>query len=152
MKNEAWGPGPWDDEPDHVEWRAHGLPCLLHRQPSLGHWCGYVAVPPGHPAHGKDYACLDMDVHGGLTYAESCSGNICHVPEPGEPNDVWWLGFDCAHLGDLSPATAATGRLSGLTIFYEPEATYRDLAYVRNEAEALAAQLAEMKPETSEET
>ena len=47
-----WLPGPWDDEPDRVEWRdeATGLPCLLRRgSPFIGVWCGYVALPPDHP-------------------------------------------------------------------------------------------------------
>lgn len=28
---------------------------------------------------------------------------VCHLPEPGEPDRVWWFGFDCAHLGDIIP-------------------------------------------------
>ncbi len=38
-----------------------------------GFRCGYVRIPPGHPWHGKDYsdeALWDVDVHGGLTFAE----------------------------------------------------------------------------------
>src|SRR5215510_304522 len=31
--------------------------------------------------------------------------HICHTPSPGEPDNVWWLGFDCCHLGDLYPKT-----------------------------------------------
>ena len=45
----AWDRGPWDDEPDRVEWRVPELPqlaCLVVRGP-LGSWCGYVGVPPG---------------------------------------------------------------------------------------------------------
>lgn len=50
----GWPSGPWDDEPDRVEWRdeATGLPCLALRNDMFGSWCGYVAVPPGHPVHG----------------------------------------------------------------------------------------------------
>lgn len=73
-----------------------GFACLIRRT-NIGIWCGYVAVPPGHPWHGKHYDAVDADVHGGLTYAEPCSGEICHVPQPGESDDVWWLGFDCGH-------------------------------------------------------
>ena len=47
MKNAAWGQGPWDDEPDRVDFEHAGFPCLLLRNPRLGQWCGYVAVPPG---------------------------------------------------------------------------------------------------------
>ncbi len=148
----TWGDGPWQSEPDRAEWRdeATGLPCLAVRHSSAGHWCGYVGVAPGHSWHGKDYdqcteptPCDDTwcshsagsraDVHGGLTYAKACHGNVCHVPAPGEPDDVWWFGFDCAHSGDLSPAhTWARSR--------EWE-EYRDLDYVRGECARLAQQV-----------
>jgi hypothetical protein len=38
------------------------------------HYCGYVTVPAGHPWHGLGYAkppIVDIDVHGGITYAEA---------------------------------------------------------------------------------
>lgn len=50
-----WGAGPWVDEDDHVLFEHAGLPCLLHRN-SMGVWCGYAAVPPGHPYHRKHYS------------------------------------------------------------------------------------------------
>ena len=140
-----WGPGPWLDEPDRVEFRHAGLPCLLNRN-RMGTWCGYVAVPPGHALHGKHYNDADVRVHGGLTYADRCSGEICHTPEPGEPDDVRWFGFDCGHGGDFVPAldTMMRERYGGLpndATFYEG-ARYRDLAYVRRQTESLAEQLA----------
>src|SRR5688572_11433893 len=98
-----WGDGPWQTEPDRVEFEHAGLPCLMSRHPTLGHWCGYVAVPPGHPMHGKEYDSVEVDVHGGLTYGSACRGHICHVPKPGEPDDVFWFGFDCGHAGDYGP-------------------------------------------------
>ena len=49
----SWGSGPWDDEPDRVDFEAAGMSCLLARGPT-GAWCGYVAVPPGHLLHGLD--------------------------------------------------------------------------------------------------
>lgn len=142
-----WGPGPWQSEPDRVEWRHLGFACLMRRQPESGHWCGYVAVPPGHPWHGRGYSgvfdpesCeyvvqpLPVDVHGGLTYADKCNGPICHVPQPGEPDDVWWLGFDCAHHRDLTPGHMA---------FAGPADVYRTADYVRAEVESLARQALE---------
>src|SRR5438270_834768 len=86
-----WPHGPWDNEPDRAEFKHLGFPCLLVRQSQSGHWCGYVAVPPGHPWHGlEDYAAyrLDVEVHGGITYGNKCAGKVCHVPAPGEPDDV----------------------------------------------------------------
>lgn len=109
----GWGPGAWDAEPDRDEWHdeATGLPCLVVRN-KLGALCGYVGAPPGHPWHrlpGSSDALEDVDVHGGVTFANSCHPPICHTPAPGEPDDVWWIGFDCAHCGDPSACTTRRG-------------------------------------------
>lgn len=133
----GWNSGEWDNEPDRIEWRWLGPPrlaCLIVRGPS-GALCGYVAVPPGHPYHGRDYEKCDVDVHGSLTYADKCAegGHVCHVAKPGESDDVWWLGFDCAHGCDKKPDRADD--------FCEYFATYKSVGYVRHEVERLAAQL-----------
>lgn len=136
-----WPRGPWDEEPeDRVEFEHAGLPCLLRRSPGSGGWCGYAAVPPGHPLHGADYGDLgDIEVHGGLTYSDPCAGEICHVPKPGEPDDVWWFGFDCAHAYDRTPGMeAALAAMGGLG----PDAVYRTRAYAEAETRRLAEQLA----------
>ena len=75
--------------------------------------------------HGKDYNALDVEVHGGLTYAGECSGSICHVPKPGEPDNVFWFGFDCAHAYDLSPATQAFYRERGISLSRDGDDVYR---------------------------
>ncbi len=143
-----WPAGPWQSEPDRVEWQHDGFACLIVRQPELGHLCGYVAVPPGHPWHGlNDSSVYDLpedkqpSAHGGVTYAERCQGTICHVPAPGEPDDVWWLGFDAAHSGDYSPGIAAICG-SRQPNSYE---TYRDIGYMRVECERLARQAKAVK-------
>jgi hypothetical protein len=141
----AWGKGPWLEEPDRVEFKHAGFACLLHRNARFGTWCGYVGVPPSHPAHGKGYDDIDVDVHGGLTYADHCQaeGPICHTPEPGQPDHLYWFGFDCGHAGDLAPYREA---LLGLKPF--PGGRYRDVyrdqAYVETETKRLAEQLAAM--------
>ncbi len=135
MDKSKWGDGPWQTEPDRKEWEHAGFPCLIVRVESHGALCGYVAVPPGHPWHGKGYDDIDgADVHGGLTYASKCSGKVCHVPKPGESDDVWWLGFDHAHSGDASPAYDARHRSLGLL----DDNIYRDMAYATAGVEALA--------------
>lgn len=110
------------------EWVSKsGLPCFALRHPSLGHWCGYVGVPSDHPAFGKDYdSAGDFEVHGGLTYAEN------HLPQR-EPDGRWWLGFDCAHLGDYVPHLLAGPPRGG--------DTFKDLSFVEAECERLANQL-----------
>jgi hypothetical protein len=136
----SWGDGPWQTEPDRVEWEHAGLPCLAKRN-HHGVWCGYAAVAPGHPWYAADYDVPDVDVHGGLTYADRCQGSICHVPKPGTPDDVWWFGFDCGHAFDFSPGMAARLRSIGHddTILGE---VYRPLSYAQAETNRLAEQLA----------
>ena len=126
-----WGPGPWQTEPDRVEFVHAGLPCLALRN-HYGAWCGYAAVPPGHPLHGQDYNDVDVEAHGGLTYASLCADGICHEPAPGEPADVWWFGFDCGHAWDLMP---------GMRMAITADCAYRTLDYVRAEIRSLAEQL-----------
>jgi hypothetical protein len=135
-----WKAGPWDGESDREEFTtAAGLPALLVRNPWSGAWCGYVAISPGHPLHGKGNEDTDdVNVHGGITFAGPCRGHVCHVPKPGESDNVWWLGFDTNHGGDATPAGWGGEIVAG----YQD---YRDEAYLRQECESLAAQLVAMK-------
>lgn len=139
----GWPAGKWDSEPDKRQWldEATGLPCLIVRTPELGHLCGYVGVPRGHAMYEKSYsdvhdALPNLTCHGGLTYSDHCRGRICHVVEPGEPDDVWWLGFDCLHGWDDAP---------GKMWRDDPHARYRDFAYVAGQCRLLAMQLADAK-------
>lgn len=76
------------------EWEYAGLKCAVVQAREQGHRCGYVRIPPGHPDHGKPYDDINVEVHGGLTYAndEPC------VEADGRG---YWVGFDCAHAGDM---------------------------------------------------
>jgi hypothetical protein len=160
----TWGVGPWQSEPDKVQWTDEqtGLPCLAVRTPWSGNWCGYVGVAEGHPAFGVGYGAADklapedddgyrgLRVHGGLTFADFCQEGaeetgICHVPQPGQPERVWWLGFDCAHCDDLSPATFVTaGERYRQVMRSNPRYAYRTLEYVQGECANLARQLVEV--------
>lgn len=178
----AWGDGPWEHEPDKMQWQdeATGLPCMVLRN-FMGVWCGYVGVTEGHPWYQVEYdgcpiSCKEEDcdhrldmvlrVHGGLTFSSSCQEvgpmekRICHVPGHGEPDNVWWFGFDCGHAFDFIPefevgevprllgeqpdlpnlmAQLSTGRdRFGLPV------AYRTLDYVREQCVALARQLADV--------
>lgn len=135
--------GPWDDEPDRIEWRDEetGLPCLIVRN-YYGSLCGYVGLPPDHPLHGCSVYDPNVSVHGGITYAESCAGAICHVPQPGEPDNVWWLGFDCGHSGDALPGVPHT--ISSWMPGLAAGNVYRDVRYVRRQTTSLARQLADI--------
>lgn len=88
----TWPDGPWDTEPDHEEFEAHGVKCEVKRHPEAGHLCGYVTVPEGHPwlTQKGEYASTlaeeVMSVHGGVTYFHERQA-----------------GWDYAHCDDLVP-------------------------------------------------
>ncbi len=146
--------GPWDQEPDKAQWidEKTGLDCLMVR--ARGHWCGYVGIPEGHPEFGKDDNDVNIEgrPHGGITFAGLCQEGdeeprICHVPEPGRSERIWWLGFDCAHFMDRRPAMTQfeydlnrdlEAKYPGTL---HRQSIYRDFEYVRAEVTALAAQL-----------
>ncbi len=149
----GWPAGPWDHEPDEIYFHEHGLPCCILRMP-WGSLCGYVGLPPGHPAYGFSYDTYsveldelekiqdtkefcriarlvnDIFVHGGLTFARQ-----------GKENDFWWFGFDCAHSGDIYKLSRLDDPM------WKPQADekYRDKSYVTLECEKLAKQLSEIK-------
>lgn len=150
----GWGDGPWQSEPDKEQFtdEATGLPCLIKRGP-VGALCGYVGVAEGHPWFGVMYQDLDADVnvHGSLTFSDFChegpeDETICHVPGPGEPDRVWWLGFDCAHAWDLAPAMRAEMASLGIPGI-DADETYRPIGYVKAECATLAAQAAAVSTE-----
>ena len=142
---QGWPSGEWDGEPDKVQWKdeSTGMPCLAVRHGHSGHWCGYVGVNPDHPLFEKGYDEPSVEVHGGLTFADSCQKGeteavgICHVPEPGESDHVWWFGFDCAHCMDIGPLDAKYNNERG----WLRKGAYRNLRYVQNQCALLAGQL-----------
>ncbi len=149
-----WGDGPWQQEPDKVQWqdKATGLPCLAVRN-AAGTWCGYVGVSDGHPAYEQHYDNVDVMAHGGLTYSDHCQESedgcvppeklVCHIPQPGEADQVWWLGFDCFHSGDMAPTPYHRSMLCDDGC----GDVYRTLPYVKGQCRKLAKQLSTLTPE-----
>lgn len=155
-----WGPGPWDGEPDKVQWvdPATGYPCIASRgNPRNGAWCGYVAIEPGHPLHGTYFTDAQAVIEVGLSFSDSCNDEapaeyaVCHVPEPGKPADVWWLGFDFDHAWDIAPGADARDRKRGrLPVLREgerpfgadgPLVSYKTLSTARARCAELAGEL-----------
>jgi hypothetical protein len=160
----TWGAGKWADEPDKAQWTdgITGLSCLAVRTSGPGHWCGYVGVPAGHPLYGHDWQDDDSPVRllrvhdGGVNHSAPCAEDsdipmeqrICHIPEPGQPDDVWWFGFHCAYGDDFAPGQVPTMKscgvdtalLEGLSVGSD-DREYRDLDYVRSQCAHLAEQL-----------
>lgn len=140
MDKSEWPVGEWSSEPDKAQWISDGLDCLIVRNMS-GALCGYVGVPETDTRFGMDYYSVDVDVHGGLTFADRCSPHpdgdhkgICHVEEGAAHKTVWWFGFDCAHCYDLLPACSGK--------YTAEHDVYRRFGYVKQQVEKLASQLA----------
>lgn len=149
-----------------------GLKACAIRNEMTGTWCGYVVVPPTHPWWEREYTwCTEgceeqpkkeapallasmhglleeldrfrcetydhhlegkVNVHGGVTYTGRLFGS-----------DDWLIGFDCAHCYDYSPGLAALmAKLSGKSREKSEMETYKTLAYVKEQCEELAVQVA----------
>ena len=153
-------PGPWKGEADKIQWKDEqtGLPCLVVRQEWSGHLCGYVGVSFEHKYYGMSYIEVydlgndyDPHVHGGLTFSDECQpfedgldevGMVCHVPDPGEPHEIWWFGFDAGHGGDYMPYYKKRGT-AGYGLDLGKNAKYRDVKYMQSNCRDLALWLAE---------
>lgn len=155
----SWGEGLWSSEPDKVEFTdaTTGLPCLIVRIPN-GTLCGYVGISEEHPWFGIEYdKSVNRDknrqnntpemlivVHGDLNYSDFCQEDnkehgVCHQALPGQPDKIWWYGFDTSHTGDLIPSRSTfAGRLNKNNI-------YRDIKYIKNQIASLAIQLKEIE-------
>jgi hypothetical protein len=71
--------------------------------------------------------CL-FDVHGGITYNGRCETYPTnHNRDNGVKGQLWWFGYDCAHLGDKT--------------LYSFDGEERTLDYCFEECESLAEQL-----------
>lgn len=135
---------PWENEPDRLEWRHRGVPCLIKRS-HMGILCGYVGLPVARAEDKELISRVEEHAHGGITYGpEACDEDdpegICHVPLPGEP-EVRWVGFDCGHAYDVIPYLYERDRYRERPS-PAPRVKYRDIAYVRQCCEQMADEVA----------
>jgi hypothetical protein len=126
---------PWEQEPQQAEeWvdADTGYECSIWRNPNMGHLCGYVGIPKGHPCYGVGYNDMDgIEVHGGLTYSEV-----------DDARQVYAFGFDAGHGGDFSPGLALTMfGINGKFSAWGERDTYRTWAYVKENVLSLCKQL-----------
>jgi hypothetical protein len=117
------------------EWTTEaGLPAKVLIMP-MGHRCGYVGTDDK-AFEGKGYDDIDVEVHGGLTYART------------EADGLLWYGFDCAHYGDARDPALMDAEHKGYyermdTSFWD-DGTVKSLEYCVMECEELARQLKEL--------
>lgn len=129
----GWPSGPWDNEPDYIE--PFDLPGGMVGCCFRGHatWCGYVALPVGHPLDGAGYGDVDygqVDPHGGLTFDRRLETGWRIFGDRPDLAGRWVFGFDCNHYGDGGPHRS------------DYDTIYRSASFTRREVERLAAQLA----------
>lgn len=134
-----WPEGPWTHEPDGwIAREPDGYVLLARRVPLMGHWCGYIRVPEGHPwsraADFIDPVLSGVSVHGGVTFVERMDGAV-------------QIGFDCAHWMDIIPGQEAylsypqqNGLWGGLPSYKKGRCFYRTLGYVQGECRRLLTQ------------
>ena len=141
----TWGDGPWQFEPDLLRWEdpPTGLACLIRRNGG-GALCGYVGITAKHDLYGADdsygrqYSTLGEEVLDGVVHDLQCHGGVTYGRWDSQEK-LWFIGFDCAHSGDLSPAYRTMLREVGGST----GGTYKDIRYVKREVESLARQLFE---------
>ncbi len=116
----------------HEEYAGHEF-MIVHN--GMGYRCGYVKVLPGHPWYGKEESDINVEVHGGLTFAQA------DVPcDKGGEDNGWWVGFDCAHAWDTPDPALPRQRGVNLPDFNCGEV--RTQEYVLDECRSLCAQAA----------
>lgn len=135
----------------------------------IGFRCGYVAINKSHPLNSSakshdDIEDMDIDMHGGCTYfGRQMTSYDC--------DDVW-IGFDCAHAGDLWDVDSLREKKA---ILHEDEyfaidtalrfasnaphvqnlrgewPTVKNFNYVENECKGIINQLHQQFPDTNNE-
>jgi hypothetical protein len=129
---------------------------------SMGHRCGYVGVPVGHPLHGVTYhdntpaldpPAEDEPVGNRGVLSVLCASERMQSPEiafdvhgsltysggNGDypvASDLWWFGYDCGHAGDARDPDSEIGQR-----YPAWEGVFRSLDYCVGECESLARQI-----------
>lgn len=127
----------WDDDRTEREFEESGLQCCTRTQ-DMGHRCGYVALPKGHPLFGKGWDdCYDiapeLEVDGGITFANGTDG-------------MWILGWDAAHCWHRPDPSIMSDGYRAIRErhgdFFEPNAVMVDADMAEHETRRFARQLA----------
>lgn len=125
---EEWLRQKIEKEGDHARFTYRGYDCAIERVYPMQHLCGYVRIPETSVLYGRDYEDVmvnSLQVHGEITFA-------------GRRFDdgTWWIGFDCAHIGD---------RLPGMPDLPINRGEYRDMEYVKQQIESLVDKIIQRK-------
>ena len=165
---EGWGVGPWNNEPDDYGWNYKGYPCAMWRN-LYGVWCGYTVIDQSLIKKYRDsdlesarceYDHIPVSCHGSLTFGSTSDviDKIYSENTNSDPKEHFWIGFDCHHSGDLSPAMISFDKIrefgnEKLAALHkelqemrrEERNIYRDFAFAKAEVESIVDQLIELE-------
>jgi len=124
---------------------------IIRRVPDMLHYCGYVGVLSAHPLYGIDYSSYSDEVndllhpHGGVTWVGHNPIGVDIADVPGSSSQIkrlyenlWFIGFDCAHSGDLIPGMMTNKMLDIMGSFsLQGTNVYRDYNYLSSQVTKL---------------
>jgi hypothetical protein len=157
-----WGYGEWVEEPDLVKFNYESFDCkvlrIAQQEPNTkefhvfgGYLCGYVCVPENYFISKNNFEELEnLDIHGGVTFSEKTD------------QGGWWIGFDCAHLFDITPSMEKLYKTDPAFIelkkqadrlkkqflpnnIIPPEKSYKNIGYCIDECKSLVDQIKNLK-------
>jgi len=93
---------------------------------SLGtHPTAYIKIPKGHKYYEKDYDDINIDCHGGFTFAGKD-----FIFNPIEIKNSWWIGWDYAHSGDYMGYYETDSPLAGSGKKWTTKEIYKEVKKV----------------------
>lgn len=103
---------------------------IVYQHPISGHLNGYVLLNP--EDHIEDI--LDIECHGGITF----EGDLAEII-PVQPGN--WIGFDCNHLGDMTPFLNEHFAARGYEFGVDYNEIWRDPDFVEENCKQIIDQL-----------
>ena len=107
---------------------------VVYQHELSGHLNGYVLL--NEDDHIEDI--LDIECHGGITF----EGNLAEIIPVQAGN---WIGFDCAHCGDLTPFHDENLAELGFNFGSLGEEVWRDPDFVENQCKFIINQLEDLE-------
>lgn len=132
--------GEWLDEPDLEVWDPgyDNLVCITGRHKG-GHLCGYVGVSNVMSNSVSHLTSCDVYCHGGLTFSgPNPINHLLHGGEYSWLNSYYYVGFDCAHGGDLC---FLNKDICGIRMKMYDDEIYRNWDYVKDQCQNMAHEL-----------
>lgn len=103
---------------------------IVYQHELSGHLNGYVLLNP------EDIVedIMDIECHGGITF----EGNLAEIIPVQAGN---WIGFDCAHYGDLTPLAEERLALAGFDFGISSDEIWRTPDFVEENCKRIIDQL-----------